>query len=276
MLAILLLTSKGAAGVTGSGFITLAATLPRIPSIPSGGLALLVGVDRFMSEARAITNLIGNAVATVVIARWDGALDLPHARRVLAGDRPVPAIRRNPCATFDREAGRVPRYQIDGAMSERSSDRSSCAPRWSSVLSGRRRRLHHAQLPDGPGKDAVVKVCGTCHEPNRAAALRLTREGWEQTVADMRWRGAKGTDEEFAAVIEYLVANFLGEAPAKLNMNRATAVELESVVLLLRKEAARSSRIATRSGGFKSIDDIKKTPGVDIKKIEAAKDRITF
>jgi aerobic C4-dicarboxylate transport protein len=85
ILAILLLTSKGAAGVTGSGFITLAATLSAVPSIPPGGLALLVGVDRFMSEARAITNLIGNAVATVVIARWDGALDLEHARRVLAG-----------------------------------------------------------------------------------------------------------------------------------------------------------------------------------------------
>jgi aerobic C4-dicarboxylate transport protein len=94
ILAILLLTSKGAAGVTGSGFITLAATLSALPSIPPGGLALLVGVDRFMSEARAITNLIGNAVATVVIARWDGALDLAHARRVLAGDhngpRPAP------------------------------------------------------------------------------------------------------------------------------------------------------------------------------------------
>ena len=85
VLAILLLTSKGAAGVTGSGFVTLAATLAAIPSIPSAGLALLVGVDRFMSEARAITNLIGNAVATVFIARWDGALDLPRARRVLAG-----------------------------------------------------------------------------------------------------------------------------------------------------------------------------------------------
>jgi len=84
ILAILLLTSKGAAGVTGSGFITLAATLAAVPSIPPAGLALLVGVDRFMSEVRAITNLIGNAVATVVIARWDGALDLAHAQRVLA------------------------------------------------------------------------------------------------------------------------------------------------------------------------------------------------
>jgi aerobic C4-dicarboxylate transport protein len=94
ILAILMLTSKGAAGVTGSGFITLAATLAAVPSIPPGGLALLVGVDRFMSEARAITNLIGNAVATVVIARWDGALDLAHARRVLGGDsgRLEPAV----------------------------------------------------------------------------------------------------------------------------------------------------------------------------------------
>ena len=91
ILAILMLTSKGAAGVTGSGFITLAATLAAIPAIPPAALALLVGVDRFMSEVRAITNLIGNAVATVAIARWDRALDLPRARAVLAG-RPIPSL----------------------------------------------------------------------------------------------------------------------------------------------------------------------------------------
>src|SRR3954468_2053861 len=84
ILAILLLTSKGAAGVTGSGFITLAATLATVPAIPPGGLALLVGVDRFMSEARALTNITGNAVATVAIARGGNALDLPRARAVLA------------------------------------------------------------------------------------------------------------------------------------------------------------------------------------------------
>jgi aerobic C4-dicarboxylate transport protein len=94
ILAVLMLTSKGAAGVTGSGFITLAATLAAVPSIPPAGLALLVGVDRFMSEVRAITNLIGNAVATVVIARWDGALDLAHARRVLVENDPVAAAPR--------------------------------------------------------------------------------------------------------------------------------------------------------------------------------------
>jgi aerobic C4-dicarboxylate transport protein len=84
LLAILLLTSKGAAAVTGAGFITLAATLAAFPNIPAAGLALLLGVDRFMSEARAITNLIGNAVATMAIARWEGALDIARVRRVLA------------------------------------------------------------------------------------------------------------------------------------------------------------------------------------------------
>jgi aerobic C4-dicarboxylate transport protein len=84
LLGILLLTSKGAAAVTGSGFVTLAATLSAFPNIPLAGLALLLGVDRFMSEARAITNLIGNAVATMVIARWEGALDMSRVRRILA------------------------------------------------------------------------------------------------------------------------------------------------------------------------------------------------
>jgi len=89
ILAVLLLTSKGAAAVTGSGFVTLAATLAAFPAIPIAGLTLLLGVDRFMSEARAITNLIGNAVATMVIAKWDGALDLARARRILGGEQPI-------------------------------------------------------------------------------------------------------------------------------------------------------------------------------------------
>ena len=74
MMLVLLITSKGAAGVTGSGFITLAATLSVMPSVPLAGLALILGVDRFMSEARAITNLIGNAVATVVVSRWENSV----------------------------------------------------------------------------------------------------------------------------------------------------------------------------------------------------------
>jgi aerobic C4-dicarboxylate transport protein len=83
IIGILLLTSKGAAGVTGSGFIVLAATLSSVGTIPVAGIALILGVDRFMSEARALTNLIGNGVATLVVSRWEGALDNDRMRRLL-------------------------------------------------------------------------------------------------------------------------------------------------------------------------------------------------
>jgi len=83
LLCVLLLTSKGAAGVTGSGFITLAATLSATGSIPVAGLTLLLGIDRFMSEARALTNFVGNAVATLVVSRWENQLDLARARALL-------------------------------------------------------------------------------------------------------------------------------------------------------------------------------------------------
>jgi aerobic C4-dicarboxylate transport protein len=99
ILAVAMLTSKGASGVTGAGFITLAATLMVVPSVPVAGLALILGVDRFMSEARALTNIIGNGVATIVIARWEGALDRPRldaelaagSQPILRGEPPAPA-----------------------------------------------------------------------------------------------------------------------------------------------------------------------------------------
>jgi len=102
ILGLLLLTSKGAAAVTGGGFITLAATLSSIGHIPVEGLALLLGIDRFMSEARAITNLIGNGVATVVVARWEGALDLQRMQSVLAGETEAEA--EEPEAVSDAQA----------------------------------------------------------------------------------------------------------------------------------------------------------------------------
>jgi len=86
ILAVLLLTSKGAAGVTGSGFVTLAATLSAVPTIPVAGLALILGIDRFMSEARALTNLIGNGVATVVVAKWEQELDCEKMQEILKSD----------------------------------------------------------------------------------------------------------------------------------------------------------------------------------------------
>jgi len=86
ILAILLLTSKGAAAVTGGGFVTLSATLASTHTIPVSGLSLIIGIDRFMSEARAVTNLIGNGVAVIAVAAWEGELDRERAKRVLAGE----------------------------------------------------------------------------------------------------------------------------------------------------------------------------------------------
>ena len=89
LLAVLMLTSKGAAGVTGSGFIILAATLSAVGNVPVGGLALILGIDWFMSEGRALTNVIGNGVATIVVARWTGDLDVAELdRRLRAGPAP--------------------------------------------------------------------------------------------------------------------------------------------------------------------------------------------
>ena len=91
LLAVLLLTSKGAAGVTGSGFIVLAATLSAVGGIPVAGLALILGIDRFMSEARALTNLIGNGVATIVVGKWTNELDTVRLRRELNNETVVEA-----------------------------------------------------------------------------------------------------------------------------------------------------------------------------------------
>jgi aerobic C4-dicarboxylate transport protein len=96
LLLVAMLSSKGAAAVTGAGFITLAATLSVVPEVPVAGMALILGVDRFMSECRSLTNFVGNAVATVVVARWEGALDRDALARALDGEArmtvPDPAI----------------------------------------------------------------------------------------------------------------------------------------------------------------------------------------
>lgn len=85
LLGVAVFTSNGASGVTGAGFITLAATLAVVPSIPVGGLALILGIDRFMSEARSITNFIGNGIATIVVSRWENELDMKKLKQELGG-----------------------------------------------------------------------------------------------------------------------------------------------------------------------------------------------
>jgi competence ComEA-like helix-hairpin-helix protein len=129
-------------------------------------------------------------------------------------------------------------------------------------------------MPAGPSRELTVRVCAQCHEPQRAAALRLTRDGWEGVVAKMIGLGAKATDEEFARITDYLAENYKGEAPKPINMNTASAIELESVAGLLRKEAAAWIAYRNTHPPCKSLDDLKKVVGVPFKKIDERRDRL--
>ena len=130
------------------------------------------------------------------------------------------------------------------------------------------------QLPDAPGKEQVVAVCGKCHEPQRVAALRLTREGWEEVVAKMVSLGAKASDDDLKQITDYLAENFKGEAAKPINLNTASSIDLESVGGLLRKEAAAWIAYRTKNGPCKTLDDLKKVPGVPFKKIDERRDRL--
>ncbi|MGE8656842.1 MAG: dicarboxylate/amino acid:cation symporter [Achromobacter sp.] len=105
LLLVAMLSSKGAAGVTGAGFITLAATLSVVPTVPVAGMALILGVDRFMSECRALTNLVGNATAAVVVARWEGELDHEQLHAALEGAAPAAQPQAQPMASVSTSQG---------------------------------------------------------------------------------------------------------------------------------------------------------------------------
>jgi competence protein ComEA len=130
-------------------------------------------------------------------------------------------------------------------------------------------------LPDGPGKDVTVKACGTCHETRRAASVRLTRDGWAAVIDGMMKRGAKVSAEEFPVILDYLSTHFLGQAPQPLNVNTAQQIDLESAGGLLRKEAAAVIQYRAKHGRFKALDDLKKVPGLDFKKIDTRRDFMT-
>jgi competence protein ComEA len=131
-------------------------------------------------------------------------------------------------------------------------------------------------IPDGPGRAETQKICAQCHELEKSFSIKQDREGWQRTVDKMVALGAKGTDEELYAVIEYLAKNFPADEVPKINVNTAEAIDLESGLSLRRSQAAAVIQYRQRNGDFKSIEDLKKVPGIDAAKIEAKKDRITF
>lgn len=139
-------------------------------------------------------------------------------------------------------------------------------------------RAGYAQdtLPEGPGKEQTLRLCGTCHEAAKATSVKLTREGWMETIDCMKAFGAAGGDDEFAAVLEYLAAHFEGETVRPLDMNTAEAIDLESVLQLLRRESRAVLEYRSKRGPFSSLDDLRGLDPVIFKKIEAKKDRIVF
>ena len=139
-------------------------------------------------------------------------------------------------------------------------------------------RVAYAQdtLPDGPGKEQVLKVCGACHEAAKATSVKLTREGWVETIDRMKAFGAGGSDEEFAAVLEYLATHFKGDTVRPLDMNTAETIDLESVLQLLRRESRAFVDFRSKRGQLSSLDDLKGLDPAIVKKIEARKDRIVF
>jgi competence protein ComEA len=135
----------------------------------------------------------------------------------------------------------------------------------------------YLKLPDGPGKATTQKVCGSCHGAELVLGRQEDREAWGSVVNDMIERGAKGSDDEFYEVVDYLAANFSKtSAVIKINVNKATAKDLQGALRLPEKLAAAIVHQREEKGDFKSIDDLKKVPGIDAGKIDANKNRLAY
>jgi competence protein ComEA len=127
-------------------------------------------------------------------------------------------------------------------------------------------------LPDGPGKSSLEKVCTKCHDLNQVTARRRTATDWDMTVDKMITQGAQGTDDQFGEILDYLIRNFR----KPINVNQASAKSLEDELELSTKEAEAIVAYREKNAPFQSLDDLKKVPGLDPKKVDAAKDWVAF
>ena len=133
-----------------------------------------------------------------------------------------------------------------------------------------------AQLPEGPGREETERLCKGCHELERSVSRRQDRDGWQMTLTKMVALGTKGTDKELAVILDYLSKNYPAAEVPPINVNEASAIELESRLSLRRSQAAAVIAYREKNGKFKSIEDLKKVPNIDAAKIEEKKDRIVF
>jgi competence ComEA-like helix-hairpin-helix protein len=126
-------------------------------------------------------------------------------------------------------------------------------------------------LPDGTGKDLVLKLCRDCHDLDQVIAENRTKDAWSKTVAKMGDRGAEGTEEQFEAIINYLAKNF-----GRININKATPEEIASGLGFSAKEASAVVGYRTKNGAYKDWQDLKKVEGLDAAKVDAQKDHIAL
>ena len=131
-------------------------------------------------------------------------------------------------------------------------------------------------LPEGLGHDETEKLCKQCHELARSISLRQDRNGWQTTMGKMSAFGMKSTEAEYAAVLDFLSKHYAAEDVARVNVNQATAIELESGLSLKRSQARAVVAYREKHGGFKSLDDLKRVPGLDAVMLDAKKERIIY
>jgi len=134
----------------------------------------------------------------------------------------------------------------------------------------------HPEFPPGDGRETTLRVCGKCHSPTIVLAYGQKREGWEKTITKMVRLGAVGSDEEFTDIADYLTANFPPSAIPKIFVNKATDEQIAKILEIGIDDAKAIVAYRDKVGGFKSIDDMKRAPNVDAKKIDAKKDNLVF
>jgi competence protein ComEA len=134
----------------------------------------------------------------------------------------------------------------------------------------------HPEFPAGEGREAVFRLCTKCHSPTIVLAYGQKREGWENTITKMVRLGAVGSDEDFTDIADYLTTNFPPSSIQKLFVNKATDQQLAAILEISPDDAKAIAAYRDKVGGFKSIDDMKKVPNVDTKKIDAKKDNLVF
>jgi competence protein ComEA len=138
------------------------------------------------------------------------------------------------------------------------------------------RPVAHPEFPPGDGRETMLRTCGKCHSPTIVLAYGQKREGWEKTITKMVRLGAVGTDEDFTDIADYLTYNFPPSTIPKIFVNKAADQQIANILGISIDDAKAIVAYRDKVGGFKSIDDMKRVPNVDTKKIDAKKDNLVF